>query len=224
MTVQKAFKQRVRARMAKTGERYAAARRQMLAPASEPSTEAPAVAPVVDFGMSDEALTRRTGKGWDDWLALLDAWGAADRSHPEIATYLREEVGVDGWWAQGITVGYERARGRRALGQLTDGYATNATKTVAVPVDRLYDAFADPDLRARWLPDAPLVVTTARPGKSLRGTWESDGRLDVLLTAKGDAKSSAAIQLRRLPDAAAVERAKAYWRERLAALAALLEG
>jgi hypothetical protein len=232
MTVQKAFKQRVRARMTKTGERYAAARRQLLAPAGEespaetPAAEAaPAEAARVDLGMSSEALARRTGKGWDEWLALLDAWGAAGRKHPEIASYLRDDLGVDGWWAQGITVGYERARGMRAFGQLTDGFSASASKTVAVPVERLYEAFVDPELRRRWLPDAELAISSATV-KAVHAAWPHEGapnaRVDAGLTAKGPSKSSVAVQVRRLPDAAAAERTKAYWRERLAALAALL--
>ena len=232
MTVQKSFKQRVRARMTKTGERYAAARRNLLAPApaespaETPAAEAvPAAAPV-DLGMSSEALARRTGKGWDEWLALLDAWGAASRKHPEIASYLRDDLGVDGWWAQGITVGYERARGMRAFGQLVDGFSATASKTVGVPVERLHEAFVNPEVRRRWLPDAELAISSATP-KAVHAAWPHEGapnaRVDAGLTAKGPSKSSVAVQVRRLPDAEASERAKAYWRERLAALAALLE-
>jgi hypothetical protein len=232
MTVQKSFKQRVRARMTKTGEGYAAARRQMLAPApAEPPAEMPAAEAIpaaapVDLGMSSEALARRTGRGWDEWLALLDAWSAAGRKHPEIASYLRDDLGVDGWWAQGITVGYERARGMRAFGQLTDGFSASASKTVAAPAERLYEALVDPGLRQRWLPDAELAISSATL-KAVHAAWPHEGapnaRVDALLTAKGPSKSSVAVQVRRLPDAAAAERTKAYWRARRAALAALLE-
>ena len=48
---------------------------------------------------------------------MLDGWEAASRSHTEIARWLREEHGVDGWYSQSITVGYERARGLRAPGE-----------------------------------------------------------------------------------------------------------
>ena len=37
----------------------------------------------------------------------------------------------------------------------------NASKTVAVPVDRLYEAFADPALRERWLPGTSVEVRSA---------------------------------------------------------------
>ena len=48
---------------------------------------------------------------------------------------------------------YERARGLRAPGEHADGFAVTASKTVGVPVERLFDAFVDavapPQLAAR---------------------------------------------------------------------------
>lgn len=180
-----------------------------------------------NLGMSDAAVRRGTGRGWDDWLSLLDAWGAQERSHPEIAAWLQSEHGVDGWWAQSVTVGYERAGGRRAVGEFPDGYGISASKTFAVPLDRLFAAFTDPELRSRWLPNAPWTITSETPGKSVRGAWDhGDGtasRIEVTFTAKGPAKAQAAVQHRRLPGPEAAATQKACWRERLADLQQLLE-
>ena len=164
MTRQKTFKRKVRARMQKTGESYTAARRRLIAAGERPEAEAAEFEPP----MSDDAIRERTGRGWDEWFALLDAWEASSRPHPEIARWLREEHGVGGWSAQSITVGYERARGLRAPGQRPDGWSVTASKTVAVPVERLYAAFGDDGLRERWLPGAELHVRTASPPKSAR--------------------------------------------------------
>lgn len=49
-------------------------------------------------------------------------------------------------------------------------------------------------------------------------------RVVVGITAKGPSKSSAAIQHERLPIAEAVTEMRAFWKERLAALADLLGG
>ena len=242
MTKQKSFKGRVRARMEKTSERYSTARRQLLAkadppaaPPADPETAlatppaeaaaAPVDAPGAVRPYSDEVLAANTGRAWDDWFALLDAWGAAERPHPEIARWLVEEHQVGGWWAQGVTVGYEQARGLRAPGQRRGGlFEVNASKTVAVPVDRLYAAFADPALRERWLPGAAVEVRTARPAKSLRANWEDGStRLVVAFTARGDAKSQVALVHERVPDAGTADKLKAFWRERMAALKELLE-
>lgn len=71
--------------------------------------------------MSDERMLEATGRVRADWHAFLDAAGARDWAHPRIARWLVEEHGVDGWWAQGITVGFEQAIGRRLPGQSADG-------------------------------------------------------------------------------------------------------
>ena len=96
---------------------------------------------------------------------------AMDHEGHQIARWLNEVHQVDGWWAQSITVGYERARGMRAVYQKADGFAASASKTVGVPVERLYAAFADEALRARWLPNAPLTIRSERPAKALHATW-----------------------------------------------------
>ena len=216
MTTQQSFKRRVRDRMEKTGESYTAARAQLI-PAAEPEYEP---------RFSDEKVRERTGHIWRDWFALLDEWGAAEREHPEIAAWLQNEHGVGGWWAQGITVEYEKARGLRPVGGDRDGTLNaGASKTVAVPVARLFEAFADLDVREQWLPAAPLRQRTATPNRTARYDW-GDGTTRVIVgfEPKGDAKSTVAISHERLPDMESAEQMKAYWRERLAVLKVVLEG
>jgi hypothetical protein len=215
MTTQKSFKRAVRERMAKTGERYAAARAQML------PTE-PAYVP----RMSDDAVRRATGRDWNEWFALLDNWGAADHEHKAIATWLVSEHGAPGWWAQGITVEYERARGLRSPGSGRDGlFSVGASRTIAVPVERLYAAFVDPELRERWLPGARVRERKLLPHRSARFDWEDGAtRLVVGFDDRGPAKSQVALSHERVPDAEVAAELKTYWRERLGVLKALLEG
>ena len=119
----------------------------------------------------------RTGSSWREWFALLDEWGAIEREHREIAAWLIAEHGVPGWWAQGVTVEYEKARGLRPIGGDRDGTLNaGASKTVAVPVERLYDAFADVELRDEWLPGAPLRERTATPAPRRRATTGARAR------------------------------------------------
>ena len=115
-------------------------------------------------------------------------------------------------------------RGRAAtLDGLMDGIVT-AQKTVAVAVDRLYDAFLDEALRARWLPEADLRVRTASAPRSARFDWgDGDTRVNVTFIAKGETKSTAALQHERLADAQEAERMKAFWRDGVAALKEQLE-
>jgi Domain of unknown function (DUF4287) len=217
MTRQRSFKRIVRARMEKTGESYTAARSSLLA------AEGPRVGPTMT--VSDEVIRRRTGRGWEEWFDLLDEWGAVERPHREIARWLAAEHGIDGWSAQSVTVSYERARELRAVGERPDGFSVTAQKTVAVPVEQLYDAFVDQSLRKRWLPDGELRERTATKPKSARFDWgDGDSRVIVGFTARGDAKSTAALEHERLPDAGEAERMKVFWRERIAALKDTLEG
>jgi uncharacterized protein YndB with AHSA1/START domain len=220
MTTQRSFKRLVRARMQKTGESYTSARAALLAKQEPKATARPVLA------TSDETIRRRTGRGWEEWFDLLDDWGAPDRSHREIARWVAEQQGVDplAWNAQAVAHSYERARGLRAVGEHPDGFRITAQKTVAVPVDRLYDAFLDEALRARWLPEADLRVRTASAPRSARFDWgDGDTRVNVIFVAKGETKSTAALQHERLADAQEAERMKAFWRARVAALKEVLE-
>jgi len=174
----------------------------------------------------DETIRERTGRGWEEWFDLLDEWGAADKSHREIARWLAEQQGIHplAWNAQAIAGSYERTRRGRQVGEHEDGFSITASKTVAVPVERLYDAFVDASLRERWLPDADLRERTATKPRSARFDWGDDGtRVHVTFAPKGEAKSVAAVSHVRLADGAEAERMKAFWRERVAGLKEVLE-
>jgi hypothetical protein len=176
-------------------------------------------APTAALATSDAAIRERTGRGWEEWFDLLDDWGASERSHREIARWMASQLGVDPleWGAQAITMSYERARGGRAVGQHEDGFAVTASKTIAVPVEALYDGFlgeAPAELRER---------TATRP-RSARFDWgEGGGRVHVTFVAKDEGRSTVAVEHRRLADAGEAERMKVAWRERLAALKTRLE-
>ncbi|RKN39661.1 hypothetical protein [Micromonospora endolithica] len=198
----------------------------------------------------DALLRERTGRGWDEWFALLDdentagrsgedtagrsgddtagrsGAGTADaRTHGEIAAWLVTTHRVPGWWAQTVTVGYEQARGLRAPGQGRDGgYSTGGSRTVAVPVERLFDAFADEALRARWLPEVEVRVRTATAPRTFRADWAGGPtRIVVGFVAVGPTKSKVTVQHEKVTDPRRAADLKAYWRDRLAALKQLLE-
>lgn len=171
--------------------------------------------------MSDEAIKRGSGKGWEEWFAILDAWGAVEQNHTEIARYVVEEHGVGGWHAQSVTVGYERARGLRQLNETTTGFSASASKTVAAPVGLLYRAFVDSELRDRWLEAGTLELRTAQEDRSARFDI-AGGILELWLTDKGPNKASVQLQQGKLPDQAAVEAWRGFWKARLTRLAALL--
>jgi len=216
MTEQKNLKRRIRARMEKTGERYTAARGHVVGEQSEPF--------VADPGMADETLVEKTGKTWAEWVAILDTWGARERPHGEIAAHVAGEHGMPGWWAQTVTVGYERARGLRAPGQRRGGgFEVTVSKTVAAPLEQLGAAFVEEDERERWFPGAPLHPRPTTSPRSARFDWE-DGRTRVVVyfTEKGPDKTTVAVQHERLADPDEAEAMRTLWRERLAELARVL--
>ena len=175
---------------------------------------------------SEEAVRGATGRSYEDWFRLLDESDMSSRKHGEIAAALTEEHGVHSWWAQTITVGYEGARGLRPAHGGRDGlFSVSASKTVDAPVERLFAAFTDDDLRARWLPEGGLSERTSQPGKSARFDWDDgETRVNVGFYPKGDARSQVALAHERIADAETAEEMKQHWRERLNALKALLEG
>jgi hypothetical protein len=179
-------------------------------------------------GVGDAAVRARTGKGWDERLAVLDADGARKLSHKEIVDLVgRHLPAEDGWWQQMVTVGYEQARGLRAKHQKPEGFQISRSKTVAVPIARLYAAFTDPSSQAAWLGqdvvDA-IAPRTCNLDTSARLLW-TDGRttVDALFYEKGAGRSRVALQHSKLGSAEEAAAMKAYWGERLDALKSLLE-
>lgn len=220
MTTQKTFKRRVRARMAKTGESYTAARRQLIAGGDQPDPGTPTYETVV----SDDRMREATGKTHEEWFTILDAWGGTNHDHTEIARHVIEELGVSGWWGQSITVSYERARGLRAVGQMKDGWTVNASKTVNVGVGDLFDNVVEERLRKEWLLDADLSLRTATKPKSARYDWEDGStRVNISFESKGPHKATVFVSHERLPDADTGEAMKSYWRAALVDLKARLE-
>jgi hypothetical protein len=233
MTSQKDFKRLVRGRMEKTGESYTAARSQLLrkrgaGPASPaPKAKRPTASAPIDVskaGMSDAAVRSKTGRTWAEWVAVLDAAGAAQMTHRDIAQYLHEEHSVPEWWTQTVTVGYERIRGLRDVGQRRGGdYETNKSKTVGVPLARLFDAFLDARQRRKWLGAVDLEIRRATANKTMRITWDDATNVQVQFTAKGPDKSQVAIQHGKIASKSRAEELKRYWTEKLDGLAKQLE-
>ncbi len=223
MTVQKSFKRLVRARMAKTGESYTAARVQLLAGAGEsPGDDA-----MPRLACSDERIRERTARGWEEWFDLLDSWGGEGMSHTEIVTRVAELPGVAGWDAQAVALSFERARGKRAVGERvgSDGFVSTASKTIAASADEVFAAFVDPSRRAGWLSDVTLSERTASKPKSARfDVGDGTTRLIVTVDPKGPAKSIVFVEQSRLADADERDSRNGFWRDALVTLKAQLEG
>lgn len=168
----------------------------------------------------DAAVQAKTGRDWTEWFTLLDAEGAANMTHRQIAAALSDRHGLSGWWSQMVTVAYEQARGRREPHQTSRGYQVGVSKTVPVNVDALFTAWEDDASRRQWLGDESITIRRATRPKSMRVTW-SDGQtnVDVSFWDKGPAKSTVQVQHSKLADRKEVEAKRTFWRAALARLA-----
>jgi hypothetical protein len=213
----------IRSRMKKTGESYTAARVHVIGKSQPRPSPARTIDHAKLAGMSDEKIAARTGRTWQEWTRAPDADGAATMAHRDIAALVHGKHSVGDWWAQTVTVGYERIKGLRERGQRRSGaYEATKSRTFAVPVSALFDAWRDETARRRWLDGARAVVRTATAPKSMRLQWPDGTIIAVNFTAKGRDKSAVALAHTKLPSRAAAEEAKTYWTARLDALGALL--
>ncbi len=225
MTTNKSLKRNVRARMSKTGERYTAARRQVLTKATAGPPAEPAEPGLAEPGVAEpEPLHGPTNRPLAEWFTLLDAAGGRDMAHPDIVKWLTAEHNVPSWWRQDITVRYEKHIGRRVLGQRGKTFSATATKTIAVPAAAVREAWLNEAMRARWLPDVELKLRPNKVEVAKRfDIPDGGGRVIVSFDPRGDSKTSLAIEHEKLPDAAAAKRWATFWRDRLNVLKQQLE-
>jgi len=194
--------------------------------------------------ITTEAVRKATGKTWDEWLDLLDKDGAKDLDHKGIVKLLKERHGLpSGWFQQEITVGYEKARGKRVEGETADvGFEIGVSKTFTLPAARLWKILTSEEGFKTWLGAAPRgrlapgLRYRARDGVSgefrvvkedshLRLTWFLPGwkhasTLQVRLTPKGES-ATVTFHQERLSGEMDRERMRRHWREVLERLAEL---
>jgi hypothetical protein len=148
-------------------------------------------------GVSDDATLAATGRRSADWFGMLDQAGARDWSHTQIAAYLIDTIGVDGWWSQSITVAYEQATGRRRPGQQHDGtFTASVSRRVAGDRREVFDRLLPHLIRhfgqplstrpeatspgATWAPDPPTESSRERVVADVRTA--ATGRVTVTLS------------------------------------------
>lgn len=152
-----------------------------------------------------QAVHEATGKTHDEWHEVLLAAGAADWKHKQIAEHLVNDLGVDGWWAQGITVDFEQRVQGRQPGQRADGTFESAVRRT-IPLGQkealelvaasVAERYGEPSAKSmtlrtpnvRFVGDDARVLVDAQPSKesgtSVGITVSKLTSADELATAK----------------------------------------
>jgi hypothetical protein len=250
MTRARALKTVIRARAAKTGERYTTARRHVLKalekrsaprPVASVAATSPSPAPVLSTkgSISDAKCREKTGHDLAYWFDVLDRFGAVATGHAAAARHLHESHGVDGWYSQGITVAYERVRGLRAVNQRRSGtFEVSVSKVVRARTDAIVAAFVEPRRRRRWAgaDQAGVIAALAaglrdprskgfvvKPNGQARCRYKwNETTVEVYVEPKPGDRCSVVVRHLALPSSAAVDERRGAWRAALAALGLFL--
>lgn len=164
---------------------------------------------------SDALVRQKTGRGWDEWVATIDAGPGRSAGHRAIASWLIAN-GVDGWWAQAVTVGYERITGLRMPGQMPDGtFTVSRSRIVSASAEKIRSRLADPAARALLVPELHLDAIS-RPGvKSprFRVTIKGDacGQVQFSPETMNDDRCRLTVAHAKLLTHAEGERWKTFW-------------
>ena len=196
--------------------------------------------------VSEEALRDKTGKSWAEWFSILDRWGASEKGHKLTARYLGESWGVSAWWAQTITVSYERERGLRLVGQRSEGtFTVSLQRTIRATPERAFDALTKPEELSRWFTrsaqadlrvggsytnadvDQGEFVILDRP-QHLRFTWNNPEHcpntlVDVVFTEKPDGRVTVRLEHLKITTQAGYEDMKEGWTWAMDSLKSYLE-
>ncbi len=125
-------------------------------------------------GMSNEAVTRGTGRDWNAWLRFLDDLGAQESDHKEIVGLIAGPGSLEnGWWQQSVAIGYEQARGLRVVGQTSaGGYQIGVQKTLPLPAEAAWNLVMEEPGLAIWLGTVDTLLL--QPGaqyQTREGQW-----------------------------------------------------
>ncbi len=195
--------------------------------------------------IGEESVRAKTGRGWEEWFSILDAWGAAEKGHAPTARHLEEAYGLGGWWAQTVTVEHERVRGLREVGQRGDEFVATVQRTIRASPEAAYAALTEPDHLSRWFTqdaradlriggryenkdgDRGEYLRLDPPGR-IKYTWENPDHapgtmVEIWIDPKDEAKSLIRLEHSRLKNREEFEDLKNGWGWALDSLRSYLE-
>ena len=189
--------------------------------------------------LASDKVREATGRGWEEWLEVLDAAGATGFDHKAIVSHLElQHPETDSWWRQSIAVGYEQARGMRKLGETASGFQVSVQRSVSgdaeaawrlieAKPESLFGGSLELSEGARFeVPggDGAMAasgeVRVVKPGDRIRMTWqpvdwEAPALVQVTLLESASGKTAVNVLIEKLADAEHREIARAHWRSAL---------
>lgn len=189
-----------------------------------------------DHPVTNEAAKAETGKTLDQWFRELDDWDGLKKGRRSINTYIYEQK-VDLWWCTTIAVEYEKHHNVRKKDGAFEGYFVCSTKTIAAPVEKVYEAWASGSALSRWFGESvkadvkeegALECKDGDKGTFLRVRKNKDIRLTVMNTGfltplqvdaqfqdKGKGKTGVLVNLTRMQTREEADAVRNAWAEAL---------
>jgi len=196
--------------------------------------------------LNDATVRERTGKTLAQWFEHLDALGGLAKGRRDLVQAIYDGAKIDEWWGVTLVVEYERARGAKEKDGQPKGYSICSTKTIAAPLERVFQAFGTSKDLDRWLGPKTEVsftdggtlanadgdrasFTRIRPGKDLRLAWQHATRapgsqVEVLFADKGKGKTGLTLNHTRIQGRREADELRAGWSAAFERLKAHLEG
>ncbi|MGV3614485.1 MAG: hypothetical protein ACO1SV_04035 [Fimbriimonas sp.] len=176
--------------------------------------------------LPDSTILAKTGRTRAEWHAILDAFGCLEKGHALTARWLEDQHGVSPWWAQTLTLDYERSHGREVGRRSSAQFGVSVTRTLNAPVEAVWQAWSEPEERAQW-----DVAPIGEPRKTTllermlfgAATLAKDSRLTVEFRPRPDGRTTVVVTHEPLGDRETCDAMRTYWRDRLTALRAHLE-
>ncbi len=161
-------------------------------------------------------VKKSTAKEWDEWFALLKVEEAEKLPHSEIAALLITKYNVPGWWAQTITVEFERLIGRRKVGQTGDGtFQTTTTKTMKGDLDQVFNIWLNQarktDRFNNQVVEEGPIISKSEKWRYWRVILKNDLKIVASVGYKSADKSILSLTTEKLPDQDSIEDWKNYW-------------
>jgi uncharacterized protein YndB with AHSA1/START domain len=195
--------------------------------------------------INESLVVARTGRTFHDWFTIIEGFEGFRKGHKAIAKHLAEDHGMSLWYAQTITVQYERDRVGGESDEAERSRTLSIQRTIGVAISRAFEAWTHQNRLAAW--NHPDALVDARVGgrimdgdflcgeildlespKLLRFSFENPrfrpgSSIDVEFFVKGGLRTLVRLTHTGLGCKSEADEAKAYWNAALDSLRAYLE-